>query len=320
MEYNLKKKYFNALIGFEYSYYNPVIYDRYSSSRPAFVYYNILLACMPSVKGKYSWEYFYDSLLDFMDKSNQYCKTLQTIYLGNSDLLKKVSHTHSETPIEDFKKMINGCNQTSKNILIPVILIENDQTHRNTLIVTPRKEIYRIEPNHKDIDEHNDTFIKYFENSGYTFKGHYKKNEPLKFCIHGSFCNALAVLHYFIDITKPSDVHNILVDYFKWEYKKLFNSEFEYKLNKVYIIDLYLNNTDIKPEFILINGKKFNSFDKNAKNEICSNESISITFQLPEDPYSHDLNTLVIPNSKTNFGINSRLKTIERDIKFLKSI
>ena len=335
--YHPSSAYQIALMGFEYSEYNPqkdkdMLFPDYGtlfSFVPSHLFYHTLLTYVPS---QMYYDYMYIRLLEFLDKSNEYCKTLQFIEIGDPEPLEKFSILGKETPIEYFKEVIRRCSNgqpRTKNILVPLTIRSKDRWgHRNTLIVTPDDKVYRLEPNHKNkSDEIETILIRYFKDSGYKYSSHFKPEIPARFCDHGGFCNVLAVLHYFIDITEASQVKKMLVDYFKWEYKHIYGKTFVYLKDPLHdIINLYSTLLNKNKDFIKlrINNTgdplvdtfkefKINGIPSSDIFILKQNDKISFTLQL-------DSNAEFEFSSKNKVGDTSSVQLTEDQVKFLKDI
>jgi ankyrin repeat protein len=279
-------------------------------------------------------DYVYIRLLEFMDKSNEYCKTLKTIEIGDPEKLKQQSILGKETPIEYFKEVIRRCSNgepRTKNILIPLIMYYKDHiAHRNTLIVTPDDKVYRLEPNHKrEGDEIQTILIRYFKDSGYKYSSHFKPETPRTFCNHGGFCNVMAVLHYFIDITEASQVKKVLVDYFKWEYMNLYNKRFVYPPNPLQdiinsYVDTMFGNDGFKKLRISKTGNRFNDVFREFKINGTPSSDTNIFNLKPDDKISFKLNldsdAEFVFSSENKVGNNSSVKLTQDQVTFLKNI
>ena len=229
-------KYYKGLItGLNYSEYNEYsrLNTKLKDGKPDYesntfnIFYWRLINNISSIKRNVNPdEFFYIRFLQFIQESNETCKFIKTIRIENCNH----NNSYVSTPISEFLKMINSCKNSLLNIIIPVILFDKVENfhHQNSLIVNVKdKKVWRLEPNWTKRDNNkknytNEALIANFKYTEYTFEGYYPY--ILKTCSHTGQCIALSILsYYYPNYIDKNMTKFFLMNYFKWEYKNIFN-------------------------------------------------------------------------------------------------
>ena len=293
----------------------------------------------------YIYKIVYVRFLQFMEIeiTQKSCYTLEDIQIINADLpTAKIL-----TSIYVFNKILKRCENTITNILIPVriTLSKGDVGHRNTLIVTPDKEVYLIEPNGINDNYITKLFENYFKETEYKFMGFYKYQ--LNYCVHGGFCNLFAILLYFLKSDKYyqySELKEYIVKYFMWEYKNIVKQPYIENENSMYYILEYISKYGLKRTIdkgfalqgfalqeitdklhtirIYDDGKikyilESIVFGDELKNNISELKNPSISYRINDFYYMMDSSNKINAGNKSSFGKVNELSIVNKEIKYL---
>lgn len=335
---SLKRELFDILItGLNYSVYDPESDLNINSKE--FVYFYVQFIFALPVKTRF-YEFCYIRFLQFMETTVAHCKNVKTIYIGQYvDKIKKVYKSYN-TPIKYFTEMVKQCGQTTENVLVPLAIMENEHvSHRNTLVVTPDRKVYRVEMNHRDNDNTHTLLVNYFKDSGFSFEGFYPDNSSCH--LHDGLCNFLALLVYFVKNPTPEQTKEYFVKYALWEYKAMFKQEYIEK--KIYVakaFDFYRFNFNSKERgeksmksihFIKVNGNPIRLYE--LEQEVQKVDLVDITYKLSttveQDEFVDYIdrsfsyrNKITFTKNKRQqnlFGKQQKFVVILKEIKYLKS-
>ena len=321
-----KKGIFDVLLtGLNYSVYDPYTPGLLSETKEFAYFYHQFMSLVPM---KNPYDFCYLRFLQFMETNVTHCKSIKSIYVGINKRRNSITHTG----ITYFTEMVKGCGPQTQNILIPIVFMDARDQHRNTLVVTPDRKVYRVEMNHKIDDEAQDILVHYFKNSTFTFEGFYPENSV---CEHDGLCNFLALLVYFVKDPTPQQVKEYFIMYALWEYKAMFKQDYIEK--KEYVsraFDLYRFN--FKPNeksihYIKVNGKSIRLYE--LQQEVEQVDLVEISYKLSTTIQDHEFvdyvdrqfsyrNKITFTKNKRqlqSFGKQQSLIILNREIKYLTS-
>lgn len=340
---------FNTLIaGLNYT-----IYTKSDNKHFRFFYaelMSLLEQCLKVDGDIYSIVYI--RFLQFMEIeiTQKSCYTIENIIIIDTGLIT----ANIITSIDTFNNMIKKCKNNKTNILIPVHLFYKDsyETHKCTLVVTPDKEVYFIEPNGITEKDCIKLFEIYFKETEYKFMGFYKYQQ--NYCSHGGFCNLFAILLYFLKsdkIYEYSELKEYIVKYFMWEYKNIVKKTYIENKNSMYYILEYISKYGLRriidkgftlQEVIdkLHNIRIYDDgkikyilesivFGDELKNNISELRNPSISYRINLDFYKLSSSNKINADNKNSFGkkqksifiINSDINSdIISDINYLKKL
>ena len=321
-----KKGLFDILLtGLNYSVYDPYTPELLSEAKEFAYFYHTFVSSLPM---KNPYDFCYLRFLQFMETNVTHCKTIKSIYIGINERRNSITHTG----ISYFTEMVKGCGPQTQNILIPIVFIGARDTHRNTLVVTPDRKVYRVEMNHKIDDEAQDVLVNYFKNSTFTFEGFYPENSV---CEHDGLCNFLALLVYFVKDPTPEKVKEYFVMYALWEYKAMFKQDYIEKKEYINLaFDLYRFSFK-RPEksiiSIKVNGNAIRLYE--LQQEIQKVDLVDINYKLSTTiqdlefvdyvdrsfSYRNKITFTKNKRQQNSFGKDKSFIVLNREIKYLKS-